>query len=336
MDITLWFNTKIEVSDTSIPRYFILKKAGIAEWKYNISELNDFILLGTIKIHSSSSFKLLVSKNINRKSYNFEASKYNKTHIPILKSNLQKSIRRNKIEIALKTTYQMLSISPNDFFRRLPIIFLEDVKMNHLFTGIIWYMIAVSKGYKLTYTDVKWVMYVVYNLALCDNKEIIEKNNVINKIDNLKDFIKLIKGEYYKENFNIIWSSIIRYFYGGTKHDIQLFLDFLILYKNKKIKDEFIEKDIIPEIYTVFNKTDILLASIDFHCTNIINLLLKKYQQDKSYYQLYKECIWYNRSRTTKKNIIGYLEPKKHIELYNKIKKDLNEISKKIIFFMVS
>ena len=230
----------------------------------------------------------------------------------------------------------MLAISPNDFFRRLPIIFLEDVKMNNLFTGIVWYMIAVSKEYKLKYNDVKWVMSVVYNLAIHDNKEIIGNNEEINKINDLKEFIKLIKGSYYEENFNIIWSSITRYFYGGTKYDRKLFLDFLIFYKNKKIDENILEKDIIPEDYSNFNKTDILLASIDFHCTNIINILIKKYKQDISYYQLYKECIWYNRSRITKKNIIGYIEPKKHIELFNKIKNDLNEISKKIIFFMVS
>ena len=39
------------------------------------------------------------------KNYKFMKSKYNIEHIPILKSNLQKSIRRSNTENALKTAF---------------------------------------------------------------------------------------------------------------------------------------------------------------------------------------------------------------------------------------
>ena len=101
MDIRLWFNSKMEINDFSIPRYFILKKTGLAEWQYNVKDLNDFIIIGTIKMNSKNSFKLLISKNINdnEKIYNFKSSKYNQTNIPILKSNLQKVLEEIKLKL---------------------------------------------------------------------------------------------------------------------------------------------------------------------------------------------------------------------------------------------
>ena len=47
--------------------------------------------------------------------------------ISLLKSNLQKAIRRGNVDVALKSAKLLLHKSPNDFWRRLPIIIAEDV-----------------------------------------------------------------------------------------------------------------------------------------------------------------------------------------------------------------
>ena len=50
-----------------------------------------------------------------------------KLNVPVLKSNLQKAIRRHRVDIALTTTIALLQKDPTEFLRRLPIIYIEDV-----------------------------------------------------------------------------------------------------------------------------------------------------------------------------------------------------------------
>ena len=80
---------------------------------------------------------------------------------------------------------------------------------------------------------------------------------------------------------------------------------------------------------------DILLEAIDFHCTKIIEILLKKNKINYSEnYHIYKQCIWDYRSSITNKIIINKTDNKSlidNLQLYELIKDDLNSISKNII-----
>jgi hypothetical protein len=69
--------------------------------------------------------------------------------VPLLKSNLQKAIRRFNKDIALTTSIVLLEKDPLSFLRRLPIIFVEDVCLLDSLPIIIWFMMA-DKEYKLT------------------------------------------------------------------------------------------------------------------------------------------------------------------------------------------
>jgi hypothetical protein len=75
-------------------------------------------------------------------------------NVHVLKSNIQKAIRRGAAEAALATAQQLIYQDANEFVRRLPILMTEDTQLvPSLFVECVWLMVAVSKGYVLTMAD---------------------------------------------------------------------------------------------------------------------------------------------------------------------------------------
>lgn len=75
-------------------------------------------------------------------------------NVHVLKSNLQKAIRRGLDTAALATAQQIAYQDANELVRRLPILMCEDALLAPtLFVECVWLMVAVSKGYMLTTAD---------------------------------------------------------------------------------------------------------------------------------------------------------------------------------------
>lgn len=75
-------------------------------------------------------------------------------NVHVLKSNIQKAIRRGANEAALATAQQLIYQDANEFVRRLPILMTEDAQLvPTLFVECVWLMVAVSKGYVLATAD---------------------------------------------------------------------------------------------------------------------------------------------------------------------------------------
>jgi hypothetical protein len=79
---------------------------------------------------------------------------------------------------------------------------------------------------------------------------------------------------------------------------------------------------------------------VDFHCSNIIEILLKRKKIDYSQnYDIYKKCIWDYRSSITNKIIINKTDNESlidNLQLYELIKDDLNLISKNLISYHIN
>ena len=77
-------------------------------------------------------------------------------NVSVLKSNLQKAVRRRNAVAAHATLHQLALQDPVEATRRLPIIMCEDTQLcPHLFAECVWLMAAVSKGYVLTTQDLQ-------------------------------------------------------------------------------------------------------------------------------------------------------------------------------------
>lgn len=179
-----------------------------------------------------------------------------KISVSLIKSNLQKSIRRKLENIALKSTMEMI-ISGNliDLLRRLTIISIEDVCINKYYCIIVWYYIALSKNYKLTNFDVNFIFS--YVKLLC-NIDLFYEN-----IDN-NDFMDDYKVSDLFNNVNCI-ALYLRLQFGGFNGE-KILINTLI---NQIINGKVIicnDEIVISKYQTYENELDILSCAIDFHC----------------------------------------------------------------------
>ena len=61
-----------------------------------------------------------------------------KYNVPLLKSNLQKAVRRCDNQIAIQSALALIQIEPMELLRRLPIIYIEDVCLMDSYSIVVW------------------------------------------------------------------------------------------------------------------------------------------------------------------------------------------------------
>lgn len=264
------------------PTYITLIWNSSKDWKVYYTKdkiLEDKYYINTIHLRKINK-KINVYGKLQHNYTNCKLHKYPKKifNLSVLKSNLQKCIRRGDINRALITTINMIRIDFWHFVRRLIIIAIEDVGYIENTDFLVWLMIAYP-NFEITNEIINYLLLTVFTLCKYRKKYI--PNSLV---DNL-DYGKLD----YSSNY--INSLLIRGEYGGLKGDILLINRFinsinvpLIKIINGKI---IIKRDI--------NKQDILAESIDFHCyPDMLTDLMKITKINKSELKI---LIWENNSR---------------------------------------
>lgn len=185
----------------------------------------------------------------------------------LLKSNLQKCIRRSYVDEALISAFNLINVDFLAFIRRIIIIAIEDVGIPSNLDFLVWLMIAYP-NYEINNEIIQYLLLTVYSLCIYGYKKTERKNDTF--IVNYNEVI-----DYYSLDFNnnFINSLIIRSAFGGMKGDIKMI--------NKLINmiNDGCNIDIIPistkNIYITRSilKSDIIYCSkyynfpsIDFHC----------------------------------------------------------------------
>ena len=79
-----------------------------------------------------------------------------KISISVVKSALQKNVRRCRPEQAVRCALHLINLSFTDFIRRVPIIILEDSILHPSFHVLIWFMVADSKGFVIDATHIRF------------------------------------------------------------------------------------------------------------------------------------------------------------------------------------
>ena len=92
---------------------------------------------------------------------------HSRISVPVLKSILQKSIRRRKPLPSVRVASELADKSLGDLLRRLPIIILEDSTLHPSFPFLVWLMMAISKDYLLPPSLLKRVLGIVFETASC-------------------------------------------------------------------------------------------------------------------------------------------------------------------------
>ena len=211
--------------------------------------------------------------------------KFNFTNVSVLKSNLQKCIRRGLTIKALSTAYCLMANDFQSFIRRLPILMIEDVILNNCFTTLIWMMIAYPQ-WKPSTNHIEWILGVIYFLSTCKQSDTPTSDKMIENNTNYLD---------------LIYSLQIRKSFGGLECDIIMLDEYIVTWNNRFIENnipiEFFDKIKFINLNTInkFTKNDIEISSIDFHCFKImlkwINNKFPDYEEEDI-----KNGIWYGSS----------------------------------------
>jgi hypothetical protein len=202
----------------------------------------------------------------------------------ILKSGMQKAIRRGETDKALVCAKALMKINESDFIRRLCVIVLEDVILHPDYDKMV--EILKKTGKKNSYftdEDKDFLINIVYDLAFCKYRdEFIDINQDDKECD----------GEMTEKEYALYRAIKYRAAVGGMKWDTNMLEKFARIWKyrfvNKKISVDDLKgyyrlkdynvSDNLP--YSVVRDEitvdDIILESVDFHCSAVLKIMMKK------------------------------------------------------------
>ena len=245
--------------------------------------------------------------------------------IPLLKSNLQKCIRRKLTRCALITSYQLIENNLIEFLRRISIIMLEDCILHSSFSVIMW-MISAYPEWVPDYRCRSWLFGVVYLLCEGKYREFYDKNS-FSIFSNIRE-VNMMNNDYK----NLLYSMELRKSYGGLKGDIGM-ISYLTnkwfdRFKNNRDVNKYLSVKIeMIKIKDNIEIDDIHLSSIDFHICSIVKRLKKEFN-DISEDDL-KNSMWYFRSGCNLRDKFPYSDDEKVINL-NKYKSVWLRIEKRV------
>lgn len=255
--------------------------------------------LQTRLVHTTDGIRLWISSEAKQQPHEFRNIEPLHHNVALLKSTLQKAIRRMDTNTALTVAYTMLAIDPMHILRRIPVIAIEDVCLVEGLSVIVWMMMC-GKKYILSNYDVSNVLTYIYELLCC--------SNVIGNKTNSSD---TISHKQLSSLPDIKRDDVMALFYrsrfGGMKGDIDMLEQAVKYYMRHPIyakrfpvryKEHF---DIKPLLYRD-NLT--IRAGIDFHVyPQMLLRLSQELHIPKAYVQ---RIIWESESsvNTRKKYVM--------------------------------
>lgn len=309
------------------PKYATLIWNSIKDWEVKYTEdqiLDDSCYINTIHLRKINK-DLQIYGKIKHNYINIVSKKYTKKiyNLSLLKSNLQKCVRRGDIDRALITSLNLIRLDFWHFVRRLIIIAIEDVGLIENLDFIVWLMVAYP-NFEITNEIIHYLLLTVLTICKYQIKYYPTSNIGTLNYENL---------DY--SNKNII-SLLIRGEYGGLKSDTLLINKFINSSDINIIKIKLGKLDIIRNI----TNNDILRESVDFHCyPDMLSDLSIKLDINPL---CLKSLIWENNSKYNFRDIAPHtnnscwkVENRSKKEDWDKIKEHLrlyqNEIIQRLI-----
>lgn len=293
--------------------------------------------------------------------YKNNINKNNKNKIPLLKSHLQKNVRRNETMKAIKSAKEFLDIDFGQFIRRLSIIMLEDCVLHESYNVICW-MTAAFGSWNPNKDDILYLLSIVEYLS---NLEYLDERNILNF-----DFKKNIKNINSLEGIykDLLYSMRFRISYGGMDGDKKMISFFCDKWLKRFQGKYLLEKDYIDCIKNPLSNINSIekyinikyldkydLYSIDFHNNpKMIESLLNLYKNFNYSKEDIKKAIWLFRSSLTKKQPLYIIDDgnylindnrnlkeneiyeNKYKAIFNLIEIDVNVLSNKYINEVIS
>lgn len=185
-------------------------------------------------------------------------------YAPLLKSALQKAIRRRHAAPAVAIAYQFLRQEPVEFLRRLPIYMLEDTYLQpRALVRCMWLMCAVYKGWRLTEADIRFLLGVVQVLCTLDYKERLNRS----PCDGLEDALRGLKAPLSPLEAGAV-ATWVRSEFGGLKGDMAFLRNLASVWLERDAEGWELEEAAEESWTGAFPGEEglYLLEGVDFHC----------------------------------------------------------------------
>jgi len=264
-------------------------------------------------------------KTLTTTAASFKPSKY--YEVPLLKSAMQKAIRRGYYSQTKAIVKQMLSQDLTATLRRIPILPIEDVKYMPWWSHAVWLMAAESKGYHVDSLTKISLIHLLGDLAVFNEPNLfasryqgIDHPSLTRNSDIPLCRHHLTKAWDKKSNQSVLavlhFATAVRIAYGGMKGDQHLlnvqmhhYIEtYLPSHSNEISKEGLSFYDYVGES---ISRTDSSLPSFDlnihkipeaadFHCTNIVRDVRNVVEVDNV--EL-RKAIWFLRSNSNFRNL---------------------------------
>ena len=198
----------------------------------------------------------------------------------LLKSAIQKSVRRGDVDKAVRAAKSLIQLNEVDALRRLMVIPIEDCILPSGYDKYAAMLMRVSSkgGEPLTEAEKTLALSIIGDVAKCEWRDL----DVGNPDDEGKDYaMRPIQGN--KEN-DLIDALLYRARAGGSRWDIPM-LNQMARVWNRRFAEKTWDIEKLKSYYTgqVINWNDvpyatvddIMLETVDFHCSGILYMLLK-------------------------------------------------------------
>lgn len=149
--------------------------------------------------------------------------------VPVLKSMLQKAVRRQEGGRAKGLAALMLRVSADDLLRRLPIIMIEDATLHPALPVLVWLTAASSKGYLPSAAMRSTVLAVVAELARCKYRDAVPSTSAPLPQVRFRDLEDCSDGAAR----TLIASLLVRASYGGTSGDLAMLRSMCGLWRSR-------------------------------------------------------------------------------------------------------
>jgi hypothetical protein len=173
--------------------------------------------------------------------------------IPLLKSNLQKAVRRGKNIVAMATALAMLQIEPVELFRRLAIICIEDVCVMDSYPVLVWLMMT-DKHYLPTTGDCYLILQIVNTLCNC--------TQTFDHSYKYKEFVLNHESLQDLKRHDVLLSLFYRMKYGGMKGDIEMLNSAISYYTTNY--GQIVKTDFSTIDCEIAEELEILEIAVDF------------------------------------------------------------------------
>lgn len=202
--------------------------------------------------------------------------------LPILKSNLQKAVRRGHTKIAINSALAIIQKDPVECLRRLPIICIEDVCLIDSFAIPVWLMMA-DKEHSIDQLDIDLLLNIVYHLCEC-------RSFYDDRMNYTQSYELTHKHLQEYPHKDVLLSIFYRIQYGGMKGDMRMLNNALYYYCEHPEAIETTKYDNIQ--YVDFDATlEILPEAIDYHPFSCMLTMIAKDTTDDT--QDIKTHIWF-------------------------------------------